>query len=370
MQLNSFISQKFRFFSFLSMFLLVFVHGYNLNESYLQPFSTVNERLTFTTFTEFFLANGILRFRIPMLFAISGYLYALNDQKQYDERMQKRLRTLLVPYLIWSAVGLAITFFWQQYPLTAQAVKDAQIDQMGDNRPYIQMGWQSILARWLLAPISFQLWFLRVLLFYNALYPFFRWVVMKIPGIWFITAGLLWLASAGFYFAEGEGLLFFTLGIWISKRNKYLSEPPDWINVRLAWFIFITLAITKTILAFYLKPSGGTFMLLILLHKTVVFTGLLSLWYGADKLVGVCMDKKWFLWVSSFSFIIYALHVPLVNYCNRLASRSFGYLPCYRVLSYFILSMVVTYFCILVGWLMRTFIPKVYAICTGGRGIA
>src|SRR4051812_46632142 len=120
--MNRFISQKFRFYSFVCIALLMLVHGYNLQQGYLQPFTTVAEPLTFTTFIEYFLANGALRFRIPMLFIISGYFFARRDHKPYFERIRSRFETLAIPYFIWSAVGLAITFFLQQFPFTAEIV--------------------------------------------------------------------------------------------------------------------------------------------------------------------------------------------------------------------------------------------------------
>jgi hypothetical protein len=83
--LSDFVSKKFRFWSFVSMVLLVFVHGYNLDIRYMQPWTIPGEPLNITSFTEYFLANGIFRFRIPMLFIISGYLYALHDQKPYKQ---------------------------------------------------------------------------------------------------------------------------------------------------------------------------------------------------------------------------------------------------------------------------------------------
>ena len=137
--MNRFTSQKFRFYSFVCIVLLMLVHGYNLKVGYLQPFSTVSEPLTITTFIEYFLANGALRFRIPMLFIISGYLFALRDYKPYGERFKNRFNTLMIPYFIWSAVGLAITFLLQQFPFTASLVKLAELDQMGDNRPYAEI---------------------------------------------------------------------------------------------------------------------------------------------------------------------------------------------------------------------------------------
>jgi hypothetical protein len=81
--MSRFLSQKLRFFTFLCIALLVYVHGYNLKVAYLYPVSTVQEPLTITSFFEYLFANGLLRFRIPMLFMISGFLYAWYDTKPY-----------------------------------------------------------------------------------------------------------------------------------------------------------------------------------------------------------------------------------------------------------------------------------------------
>ena len=112
--MNRFLSQKFKFYSFVSIALLLYVHGYNLQETYLMHYSVVKEPLTTTAFIEYFLANGALRFRIP-LFIISGYIYALQDSKPYAERIKKRFITLIIPFFIWSAIGLATTWLWQQF---------------------------------------------------------------------------------------------------------------------------------------------------------------------------------------------------------------------------------------------------------------
>jgi len=91
------LSQKMRFLTFISIALLGYVHGYNLNKTYLTPWSTIDEPLTFTTFFEYFISNGFLRFRIPILFLISGYLYAQYDNKPYGQRTKKRFITLIFP---------------------------------------------------------------------------------------------------------------------------------------------------------------------------------------------------------------------------------------------------------------------------------
>ena len=103
--MHRFLSQKFKFYTFVCIALLLFVHGYNLKVSYLSPFSLVDEELTFTTFTEYFIANGLLRFRIPMLFLISGYIFSIQDKRPYGQRIKRRFVTLIIPYLSYSTVS-------------------------------------------------------------------------------------------------------------------------------------------------------------------------------------------------------------------------------------------------------------------------
>jgi fucose 4-O-acetylase-like acetyltransferase len=274
--MNPFISQKFRFYAFLSMILLVFVHGYNLESRYLVPFSIVEEPLNFTTYLEYLLANGLFRFRIPMLFMISAYLFALHDSKPHGERMKKRLRTLLIPYLCWSAFALLFTFILQQFPLTADVVKSAQIDQFGNNRPYREIGWGGIVVRWLIAPVAFQLWFIRSLLVCNAIYPLLLKAVTKIPKIWFSIISLFWLISFSIPFFESEGLLFFSLGIYIQKNNFNIEQAPSWLNAKIWLPIFLITALVKSWLAFQFGWGVQSFFILSILHKTCVFAGLVT----------------------------------------------------------------------------------------------
>ena len=102
-----------------------------------------------------------------MLFMISGYLYALYDHRSYGMQMKNRF-VAVIPYLLWSAGGLLLTFLLQQVPYTADVVRQAGIDQYGDNRPYAEIGWNGVLARWIVRPISYQLWFIASLFIYNA----------------------------------------------------------------------------------------------------------------------------------------------------------------------------------------------------------
>lgn len=373
MFVSEFNSQKFRFWSFVSMFLLVFVHGYNLDIRYLQPWTTPGEPLTFTTFTQYFLANGIFRFRIPMLFIISGFLYALHDDRPYGQRTKKRLRTLLFPYLIWSLVGFAFTYILEMFPYTRSLVECSHIVQIDEERNLLHdYTIFETIGRIILFPVPYQLWFIRVLLIYNIAYPAIRWCINHPVGKWifFGIAFLMWLGTMGFVFFEGEGLLFFSLGIWMQKTSFDINKPKRWLNP-LAWgIVFIGFSIIKTLLAFWGEPYLGdaVYTVMTIMHKIVIFSGLITAWYGCNALVEWCMNSKWFVWLSAFSFMIYVVHAPLVAYATEAVFGMVNHFPNYRMLTYIFLPLAVIALSVSLGALLRKFLPGVYGLLTGGRG--
>ena len=372
--LSDFVSSKFRFWSFISMVLLVFVHAYNLDIRYMQPWTVPGEPINFTSFLEYFLANGIFRFRIPMLFLISGYLYALHDQKPYKQRTKKRLRTLLAPYLIWSAIGLLLTYALESFPAGRNLVADSHIVQLDDTRLVLHdYHWYELLGRWILIPVPYQLWFIRVLLIYNIAYPAIRWCVINPVARWIFlsVAVLMWLGTMGFVLFEGEGLLFFSLGVWIQKTNFDIEIPGRWFRPRWWGIAFVLLAASKTFLAFLGQPyiGNGIYPLLTILHKTMILAGLISCWYGLDWIVKWSMQRRWFVWLSAFAFIIYAMHAPLVAYLIDPALTILAPLPGTQLLAFILLPVSIILLSVVTGALLRKLSPAIYGLLTGGRGL-
>lgn len=368
---TSFQSQKFRFWSFISMVLLVFVHGYNLQQTYLQPWTMPGEPMTPTAFTEYWLANGIFRFRIPMLFVISGYLFAMKDDRPHKARMGKRVKSLLYPYLFWSAAGLLFTFVLELFPYSKSIVEATHLMQIDEHRDTLhQYHWYETLARWIFFPVPYQLWFIRVLLIYNLAYPALRWCVTHSTGKWifFPIAILFWLSTIGLTLIEGEGLLFFSLGIWMQKTNFNIDSPNKWLNIRIWFSVFLSLSVAKTILAFQLNFDGIE-PILLLMHKLVVLSGLICAWYGCNAMVKMAMGKTWFVWMSAFSFIIYAVHVPLVTYASKALLLVPNNIYGYRMLLFIALPVAIIVLAILFGATLRKLLPGVYSFVTGGRGM-
>ncbi|MCX6287776.1 MAG: acyltransferase [Bacteroidetes bacterium] len=372
--LPSFISSKFKFWSFISMVLLVFVHGYNMHERYLQPWTIPDEGLSLTSFTEYFFANGIFRFRIPMLFIISGFLFAMHDDRPYKARAGKRFRSLFVPYLIWSALGLVFTYGLEIVPWGRELVGGSHVVQISDTRMLLHdYKWYELLGRWMLIPVPYQLWFIRVLFIYNLAYPAIRWCVLNRIGRWifFGFAILMWLGTMGFVIIEGEGLLFFSLGVWIQKSGFNIEQPSRWLKPSIWGILFIIIAAVKTFLALIAAPYLGQaiFSIITLLHKVMVLSGLFACWFGLDPIVRWCMNKPWFVWLSAFAFMIYAMHAPLVAYCINPMLRLLAPLTLSGLAAFVLLPAVIIALSIGTGLVLRTLVPKVYSLLTGGRGM-
>jgi hypothetical protein len=264
----------------------------------------------------------------------------------------------------------------QQIPYTANIVLKANLDQLGDNRPYTEIGWVGIIKRWLTAPIAYQLWFLTTLFVFNLIYPAIRWLVVKIPYIWLPLTFIYFLLIFQLPFIDSRGLFFFSLGVWIQKRNFSLEVEPKWFSLGLCLITFIGLTVIKTFMAFELKSYdfrtestfNSTTVILTLLHQFSIIAGIMAMWFGADRIIHKVMSREWFHQVSGFSFFIFGMHVPLLPYVMTWAMLTFSFLPFHRFIMYLLVPFLVLLVCVWAAGTIRRFLPKVYLLVTGGRG--
>jgi peptidoglycan/LPS O-acetylase OafA/YrhL len=264
-----------------------------------------------------------------------------------------------------------MTFVLEFFPYSKNIVAETHMMQLDETRTFLhQYHWYEVLARWVFFPVSYQLWFIRVLLIYNLAYPALRWCVMHRTARWifFSFALLMWLSTGNLILVEGEGLLFFSLGIWIQKTNFNIDTPKKWLQPKFWAIVFIGVSLIKTWLAFT-TPFNGIGQVLLVMHKLVVLSGLIVAWFGCNGLVKYCMNKNWFVWLSAFSFMIYALHAPLVVYANKAILLQNNNWPGYRFAAFILLSLSLIAGSVLLGAMLRKLFPKLYSFATGGRGL-
>ena len=97
-----------------------------------------------------------------------------------------------------------------------------------------------------------------------------------------------------------------------------------------------------------------------------MFSALVAVWYGGNSLVQFFMRRKWFVWLSGFSFIIYVAHAPAVALFINAFFPLLHYSYAYRILAFILLPLTIIAICIIIGALLRRLTPKRYSLLTGG----
>lgn len=139
-------SNKIKILSFCSIIFVVWMHAYYLE----------SERWPIIYFAQKFVAL-FADFAVPLFFIISGFLFFTNFNKVggtanfFISKIKKRMRTLILPYVIWCTLFIAEIFIIGSF-----------IDLNTDYFAYCRQGsWWNFLLYVYFKPAAFHLWFVR-----------------------------------------------------------------------------------------------------------------------------------------------------------------------------------------------------------------
>lgn len=362
MALNLFMSQKFRRLSFLGMITVVYVHAFNFDDRYLWPGRPFIEDLNFENFLQVFITNGLLRFGVPLFFFRAGFLMAeTDDHYTFGSRALKKLKTLVMPYVAWGLIAVLVTYFFESQGFLNQFVISAQLGKFGVSVHEWDFGqWMSGLLG---DQISFQLWFLRSLFIYSLLYPLLVKGTQKLSWILISIATVFWLTGLGLFIIEGEGLLFFTLGLVAWKKQWDLGKISDFANKYQILLLGILVAGVKTWLAFeddYVATEWW-------LHRLQQPLLLVGFWALYDFSFGKITTHTWVDKASRYNFFIYGFHVPILYYLTDLSFYFLGRGSMTRLEVFIFLPLLLIAFSMLCGWIIDKIFPKLFWVLTGGR---
>lgn len=342
------------------MILLVFIHSYNVTDFPLDANSTINEPLTPTNFIEYFLTNGLLRFRIPLLMAISGYFVAYKQDVTYLQLVIKKLRTLILPYLLFSLLSLAAIAL-VEYCFMANATEGLWGKKISN------YGIHDVFYRIVISPIPFQLWFLRVLFLFTMAYPVIKYVIHKAPICCLL---ILFILRIAFNSSHYTLIFYFAIGVFLQLKAINITTKPTFLKSKL-WLLAVLVLITfKTFVAFHGKAIFGDYtgFVLKIIHLAHVLPTIFLIWFGIDKLANYCMNQRWFQSLSTASFFIFACHEPLMVMLIKPYVAFLGGGESAKFIAFFTLPLAMLAFCIGLNTLVFKISPSLYGLLTGGRG--
>lgn len=344
--MNKEISQTITALRFPICAMVVFIHStvgnVNLNGE------SINAKGGYYNIVHDLFSYGFCASAVPLFFFIAGYLYFLGcsngfHKGEYISKSKKRVKSLLLPYIVWN-IYLLILFYCVQniLPTMLSGSHKAIMD-------YKLMDF--ILAFWDAGegfPINGPMWFIRDLIVFSALSPI-AYIFVRNRRVGLVVCIVMMVFNVkGAYFVMGAWCMLH--GIDFAKLSRQV-----WPYTVLLWLVLV-------VLSFHQDTGNYAWLkVLYVFIGTVALTGIISRIYYKRE-VGEFM-----IFLSSTSFFIFAFHQqPLLILCKLWAK----YLPNSEpmlIAGYFILPLLIISISIGLYLLMRMICPKILSFINGGR---
>ena len=269
--------------------LVTFAHSYGRVED---GFSMLTSDWSTYEFLKLLVSQTLVKVAMPVFFIMSGYLFFANvdkwDVATYKKKILRRVKTLLIPYLIWNllmAVKLktfSMSMFWA-YWIPA----GIQVDWFGHEQL-------------MTAPANMPLWFLRDLMVVSLLTPII-YILVRRFGYWLMALLTVLYLSGVFAFIPGlsaYAVYFFTLGAFLSIRKMDLTgtfKRFEWPAYGLSIIFAISMLLTY---------HASVFSSLMLCFR---FTGSVAVFCLASRILSTT-DKRLPSLVCDSSYFIYLAH--------------------------------------------------------------
>lgn len=338
--------------NFICTLLVVAIH-YNTKKQIIGEISGWN----LNYYIQEFITNGIARVAVPYFAVISGFFFFLkfHEIRDYIPHVKSRIRSLLIPYLLTSA----LFFFIESLYLY---IFKSQNFSMPINQA---------LSTIFLAPVSVQHWFLRDLMVLTVISPvlfiinnskFKKTFLTILLFLWILDIEFLPIVE-GRYLVQIEVLACFCFGAALSKYPKLLEQHLKFLPVKTILSL-ISIYIILLSLRIYIQPDFLNYY-----HDQYTLKTLLL--QNLAKIIGVYLifiisfrlDSKTLVKLSSYSFFLYLFHgVPLNRLINKFSDLFID--DAYKFYLNFPLSVLIT---LLTAYLLNKYMPNFYGLVTGGR---
>lgn len=207
--------------------LVTYAHSYGAVNS---DYSLLAEEWDSYAVLRLLVSQTLVKVVVPVFFIISGYLFFCNvdewDMRGYKAKLLRRVKTLLVPYVVWNLLmafklrtaSLSVLWaFWHQ--------AGKQIDWFG-------------FENMMTAPADMPLWFLRDLMVVTLMTPIL-YICLRRVGAWLIgVLTVVYLSGIGAFAVPGlsmYALYYFCLGAWLGIRKV---SPVD-ASLRFEWVAYV-----------------------------------------------------------------------------------------------------------------------------------
>ena len=328
--------RKVTWFSFGFSLLVIWVHSYNA-ELYLGKTPTME--LVYRL--EHFWGDGIGQIAVPGFFMISGYLFYRDfSWKKLGEKWQRRIRSVLTPYILWN-------FLYYLGYVTASRLPWL-CDVVG--KGVIPLDLYTAVDAVINYTYNYVFWYLfqLILLILSAplLYPVLRRPWSR--GVFLLF--LWWVVAAGktLPLVNADALIYYASSASVALAGKRMEINPKCGLIFLAAAPF----------AYYFGLRTGFVPCFVLCRLAAVA----GLWIVVP---GDCLpEAREFM---KGNFFLYGVHFALVRFINKAGARLLPAYPAVPLWMYLAMPFLVLAIATVSGKFLRRYMPAVWILLSGGR---
>lgn len=335
--------------------------------------------------------NNLCTVAVPFFFFTAVYYFFFNTEKfdkdTYKSKIKKRIKTLLVPYVLWIIITIILRILYGLYKMYVLKLSISElpsdcltIDEITTLSNILSFFWNYFiinenntlnplgLSSYLAAPINIPLWFLRDLIILTAISP------LLYKGIKYLKKWGIAILLAAFILnietlpgIHVKGLFFFVFGSYLAVNKLDILDTFKSYK----WLIPLSIA-----LLIMLVPADNMPISTSIRHIYQV-TGIIAVFLLANTMIKKLKYINQFIFKhSNASFFIYVVHtIPIVvasprGFTSLLIDKTLYISGLYKHsggISYFLTPFVCLFVCIIMYNILKRFIPKTMEALIGGR---
>lgn len=344
----SYFWKKKAMLSFIAVIFVIIIHNSAINQYLVEHDSFWH----ITNFLHTFFASALGGVAVPFFFFISGITFFRNYKpKLYVKKLTSRIKTLLIPYLIWNIIGLLFSVFYTYTPLSSYI----------SGRELFNPSLPNILEGVFLYKYNFQFWFLYDLLFYILLTPIINLLINN-KYLGFITCFLLLflpLLTPSFLRVNTYFTIFYVTGCFIGKHYLHFFTKPTTQPIIIVSAIITTIILIIRILSLY-----NILPIPIIISQLLLFLLLFSTYFTSDFFIKHIKKTPEFI---KESFPIYTLHTYFIAIIIKLIYLINPSSSIMLLLNEIASPIITTYLVIIISKLWHQKLPHSHQIAFGNR---
>lgn len=306
------------------------------------------------------LSQGICRIAVPCFFFFSGFLFFTKlrdwDTQVWLDKIRKRGRTLLVPFLLWNVLALLVGFGygWLRSRVNPVIVPESLLETLQSNG-WLNIFWASTYG----CPVDYPLWFIRDLILFVAATPLV-WLLVTKCRIWGVSVLFVIFGLTGS--RDLEGLFYFVLGAY------FQLEAVDFLQVfaRAKWPAYLLSLAGIVLIARTYREDPQAYRYIKYLFVLCGTVSVVNLAAGLLDSGRVHINA----FLSSSSFFVYASHAILIlhDFAHYITLHLLPFTSVAgKCLVLFVKAGLAVVICLALFAGMKKWTPKTLGVLTGNR---